>query len=216
MNAVSVWSKCDHIAPEAYWSKNDHTEEVSYHLFWSKCDHIAPEAHWSESDQKDRFNMTRHVLTPEGLLVHLMHALSDRDSAYLLWYLLAQRADVSPLRSSRRVIHSDLGGAIGLTNVLTATSRLIDVGLVSTRVYPKTFTEYRVDAHAVSELLGRPLSGANFLPGILPREIPFVTRWNAGEPFIEVPDPAVDDGECQSASADQPDNLSSTENKHDQ
>ncbi|RTL26852.1 MAG: hypothetical protein EKK47_20205 [Burkholderiales bacterium] len=218
MNAwvsLTSWSKNDQCAPGAYWSECDHGEKFGYHLLWSKSDQIALGAHWSENDQKDRM-MTRQVLTQEGLLVHLLHALSDRDSAYLLWYLLAQRADETPLRSSRRAIHGDLGGVIGLTNVLTATNRLTDAGLITTRVYPRTFTEYRVNGHAVSGLLNRPLTTANFLPGILPREVPFVTRWNAGEQFCEVPDSAVDEGDSQPTAADQSDNLSPTENQHDQ
>lgn len=119
------------------------------------------------------------MLTNELLLVRFMHALGDKDSAFLLWYLLAQEGDVHRLRLSRRTIHGDLGGTIGLSNVLVATTRLVNAGLISTRVHPRTFTEYSVDANAVAALLKRPLPQANFLPGITPSNFPFLARLNA-------------------------------------
>lgn len=218
MNAAATafpsWSKNDQCALGANWSNNDHSSLFGYHHHWSNNDQSAPRAHWSENDQKDTMMVERLELTPESLLVRLMHALNDRDSAYLLWYLLAQRADLNPLRTSRRAIHADLGGTVGLTNVLTATNRLVESGLISTRVYPRTFTEYRVMDHAVAELLVRQPPAANFLPGLKPREVPFVTRWNSGESFIEVPNAAG--GENRFDAVDQSDNLSDTEIQHDQ
>lgn len=126
------------------------------------------------------------MLTNESLLVRFIHALGDKDSAFLLWYLLAQDGDANCLRLSRRTIHSDLGGAIGLSNVLVATSRLVNAGLISIRVHPRTYTEYSVDANAVIALLKRPLPPANFLPGIAPSHIPFLTRANAHASFDRV------------------------------
>ena len=123
------------------------------------------------------------MLTNESLLVRFMHALGDKDSAFLLWYLLAQEGDANRLRLSRRTIHGDLGGTVGLSNVLVATNRLVNAGLLSIRVHPRTYTEYSVDADAVAALLQRPLPQANFLPGIAPTNFPFLARLNAVASF---------------------------------
>lgn len=146
---------------------------------WSESVHSALGAAWAENDQGVKELMTTDQLTSEGLLVRLLHALNDRDSAYLLWYLLAQQADTGPLKTSRRAIHSDLGGVVGLTNIRIATNRLVEAGLIEVRVHPKTFTEYRVVSEALTELIQAPLLDANFLPGVRPTELAFLKKWNA-------------------------------------
>lgn len=209
---VRRWSENDHIACRAYWSEFDQRNSLKYHPVWSDFDHIARRAYWSEIDQQETRLNTRFLLSNESLVLRLMYALDDRDGALLLWYLLAQQADTSPLRTSRRAIHADMGGLVGLTNLLGATSRLARAGLIETRVYPRTFTEYRVRLPELRTLLNHPLPQINFVPGIEP-DVPFVRRWNEGQEALEVPVEVLADD--QSTEADQSDNLSSTEKDDD-
>jgi hypothetical protein len=107
----------------------------------------------------------------------LSYQLSDHDTALVLALLVAFDACEQPLRTTAMKLSGiHLRGAISTKRVQRATERLVGLGLVRTRVHPNRWTEYTVDANALTALLARPLPDAPFLPGLSKEPIGFLTR----------------------------------------
>lgn len=116
-------------------------------------------------------------MTNTSFFVSLIHHLGDYDDAVVLALLVALDATEQPMRSTAAklgVIHLD--GAIGPKRIQRATDRLIERGLIRTRVYPNRWTEYTVDVDALTDLLNQPLPDAPYMPGLSKVPIGFLTR----------------------------------------
>lgn len=119
-------------------------------------------------------------MSPENLYIAIAHRLRDYDEATLLARLVALGATEYPLRTtSRRCADIYLASQLTPKQVQRATARLVDRGLLVVRVYPKTYTEYTVQADALRALLARPLPDARSLPGVSQEPIAFLARLEA-------------------------------------
>lgn len=109
--------------------------------------------------------------------VSLAHQLANYDEAVVLSLLVALDATEQPLRSTAAKLSAiHLDNAISPKRVQRATDSLVVQSLVRTRVHPNRWTEYTVDANALTTLLSRPLPEAPFLPGLSEEPISFLTR----------------------------------------
>jgi hypothetical protein len=113
--------------------------------------------------------------TNQQLLVDLIHRLGDYEEAMLLQLLLAWRADQTPLRSGKRKLQEQLGAVISVAGVERATTRLMNQGLITTRVYPNTYTEFRIDVEALDALLAEPIPDTKWFPGVSSEPIHYLT-----------------------------------------
>lgn len=120
-------------------------------------------------------------MTNEQLFIELTHRLADYEEAMVLQLLLAWDADLKPLRSGKRKLQQALGSAVSIPGTERAICRLVAQGLVSTKVYPNTYTEYTVNAEAIDALLAEPLPTLKWLPGVSQEPIHFLTA-RAGQP----------------------------------
>lgn len=109
--------------------------------------------------------------------INLLYPLGNYDDAVVLALLLALDADDQPVRSSAtKLSQIHLDHSLSDDRVRRATDRLVEQGLVRTRVYPNRWTEYTVDVQALTELLDRPLPEAPYMPGLSKEPIGFLTR----------------------------------------
>lgn len=132
-------------------------------------------------------------MTNLELFVDLLHRFTSYDDAVLLALLLALDADEQPLRSTASKlsqIHLDCN--LSDDRLRRATERLVEQGLVRTRVYPNRWTEYTVDADALTDLLDRPLPDAPYMPGLSKEPIGFLTRRAALAATAASPAPAAE------------------------
>jgi len=119
-------------------------------------------------------------MTNNEFFIRVLHALQDYDEAMVLGLLIAYRADDSPVRlSNRSLAEVHLGGMLSKLQVQRAVARLVKRGLLRTRVYPKTWTEYTVPPESLAELLAEPLPDVSTIPGISDQPIPFLVRLQA-------------------------------------
>lgn len=114
-------------------------------------------------------------MTNDQLFIALIHKLADYEEAMVLQLLLAWDADRKPLRSGKRKLQQALGASISEPSVQRAVGRLVDQGLIATKVYPNTYTEYTVDVESLEELLAEPLEPLKWLPGVSQEPIHFLT-----------------------------------------
>jgi hypothetical protein len=105
-------------------------------------------------------------VTNQELFVDLIHRLADYEEAMVLQLLLALRADMAPLRSGKRKLQEQLGAAISEANVQRAIGRLALQGLITTRVYPNTYTEFRINVEALDALLCESIPATKCFPGV--------------------------------------------------
>lgn len=120
-------------------------------------------------------------MTTDQLFIALIHRLADYEEAMVMQLLLAWDADRTPLRSGKRKLQQALGPSVSEKGVWRAVERLTHQGLVSTKVYPNTYTEYTVNAEAIEALLAEPLPTLKWLPGVSQEPIHFLTA-RAGQP----------------------------------
>lgn len=78
-------------------------------------------------------------MTNDQLFIALIHKLADYEEAMVLQLLLAWDADRKPLRSGKRKLQQALGASISEPSVQRAVGRLVDQGLIATKVYPNTY-----------------------------------------------------------------------------
>lgn len=111
------------------------------------------------------------------LFTNLAHRFASYDDAVVLALLLALDADEQPLRSTAaKLSHIHLDGNLSDDRFRRATDRLVEKGLVRTRVYPNRWTEYSVDVATLMHLLDQPLPEAPYMPGLSKQPIGFLTR----------------------------------------
>lgn len=108
------------------------------------------------------------------LFVRLVHVLDNRMDAMFLLALLGQGADRRPFRTTQTVLGERyLQGALSRTQIFRSTDRLRTRGLISTRIYPKTWTEFTVNGEALRALLASQASRLDTLPGLNQEPIAF-------------------------------------------
>jgi hypothetical protein len=114
-------------------------------------------------------------MTNEQLFIALIHRLADYEEAMVLQLLLTLDADRKPLRSGKRKLQQSLGASVSVRGAERAVSRLVAQGLITTKVYPNTYTEYTVNVESLEELLADPLEPLKWLPGVSQEPIHFLT-----------------------------------------
>ena len=114
------------------------------------------------------------MTTNQELFIDLIHHLGDYEEAMVLQLLLAWRADQTPLRSGKRKLQEQFPTLISVAGVERAISRLMSQGLITTRVYPNTYTEYRINAEALDQLLAEPIPATKWFPGVSNEPIPYL------------------------------------------
>lgn len=114
-------------------------------------------------------------MTNEQLFIALVHRLADYEEAMVLQLLLTLDADRKPLRSGKRKLQQSLGASVSVRGAERAVSRLVAQGLITTKVYPNTYTEYTVNVESLEELLAEPLEPLKWLPGVSQEPIHFLT-----------------------------------------
>lgn len=114
-------------------------------------------------------------MTNEKLFIALVHRLADYEEAMVLQLLLTLDADRKPLRSGKRKLQQSLGASVSVRGAERAVSRLVAQGLITTKVYPNTYTEYTVNVESLEELLAEPLEPLKWLPGVSQEPIHFLT-----------------------------------------
>jgi hypothetical protein len=109
------------------------------------------------------------------LFFRLSIALENYDQALVMTVLLAVEADSQPFRCTQSKLATRyLGGLLNRNRVDRAIERLHAKGLVATRIYPKTWSEYTVDGPALAALLRKPLPPHALIPGVSHDPIPFI------------------------------------------
>jgi hypothetical protein len=116
-------------------------------------------------------------MNEKDFLLQLIYRLKEVDAAFLLYFLMASKADQKPQKTSfSSLAQNMLGGHLSTLQVRRATQKLIARGLITTVVYPKTSTSYSVDVSAVYALFDQPLAWCRWLPLLSEEtiEIPFL------------------------------------------
>lgn len=114
-------------------------------------------------------------LRNQELFINLIHRLGDYEEAMVLHLLLAWRADQTPLRSGKRKLQEQFTERLSVWGVERAIFRLVDQGLVTTRVYPNTYTEFRINVEALDALLAEPIPATKWFPGVSSEPIHYLT-----------------------------------------
>jgi hypothetical protein len=116
-------------------------------------------------------------MNEKDFLLQLIYRLKEVDTAFLLYFLIAGKADQTSQKTSLTTLAQNmLGGHLTKSQVMRATQKLIARGLITTTVYPKTSTSYSVNVSAVYALFDQPLAWCRWLPGLSNEtiEIPFL------------------------------------------
>jgi hypothetical protein len=135
--------------------------------YWPTPGHRGPSAQWS--------TYLELLMTNQQLFIELIHRLGDYEESMVLQLLLAWRADQAPVRSGKRKIHEQFPEALTVRGVERAVARLIEQDLITTRVYPNTYTEFRVNVEALEVLLSEPIPATKCFPGISTEPIHYLT-----------------------------------------
>lgn len=131
-------------------------------------------------------------MTSHELFVRLAYALDQHDDACLLMVLLARNAvDQSRRLTTTTIAERDTPGHMDRNRVKRATDRLVARGLIRTRVYVKTWTEYTIDGAALRALLANSAERLSKLPGLDGQSIAFADTFDLPAPTdaVQVTEP---------------------------